>query len=98
MRRKAKRGEFRSNLHRGGQGKPVRLDKAYVSTAVRAARIIGLEICGVDMLEAASGPKVIELNSSPGFEGLERATGEDIAGAIVQHALELARRIEEARS
>ena len=96
MRRKAKRGEFRSNLHRGGQGKPVRLDEVYVSTAVRAARIIGLEICGVDMLEGASGPKVIELNSSPGFEGLERATGEDIAGAMVQHALELGGRGEKA--
>lgn len=92
MRRKAKRGEFRSNLHRGGQGKPVRLDKAYMETAVRAAQFIGLELCGVDMLEGADGPKVMELNSSPGFEGLERATGKDIAGAMIHHALELARR------
>lgn len=92
MRRKAKRGEFRSNLHRGGQGKLVRLDKAYATTAVRAARHIGLELCGVDMLEGADGPKVMELNSSPGFEGLERATGKDIAGSIVRHALALAQR------
>ena len=91
MRRKAKRGEFRSNLHRGGQGKAVRLDKAYVATAVRAAQLIGLEICGVDMLEGVNGPKVMELNSSPGFEGLERATGKDLAGSMVQHALDLAK-------
>lgn len=91
MRRKAKRGEFRSNLHRGGHGKPVRLDRAYEATAVRAAKHIGLEICGVDMLEGADGPKVIELNSSPGFEGLEQATGKDIAGSMVRRALQIAR-------
>jgi len=89
MRRQARGGEFRSNIHRGGEGKSIRLDKAYQETAVRAARTIGLTVCGVDMLEAKDGPKVMELNSSPGFEGLELATKKDIAGAIVRHALGL---------
>lgn len=89
MRRKARRGEFRSNLHRGGEGSPVRLDPRYEKTAVEAARLIGLSVCGVDMLEGKDGPRVMELNSSPGFEGLERATKKDIAGAIVAHALAL---------
>lgn len=87
MRRKAKKGEFRSNIHRGGEGKPVRLDRQYIDTAVQAAKLVGLDICGVDMLEGARGPRVMELNSSPGFEGLERATKKDIAGAIIAHAL-----------
>jgi ribosomal protein S6--L-glutamate ligase len=87
MRRTARKGEFRSNLHRGGEGKPVKLSPEYVRVAVEAARIVGLDICGVDMLEATDGPKVMELNSSPGFEGLEQATRRDIAGAMVQHAL-----------
>ena len=87
MRRKAKRGEFRSNLHRGGEGHPFVLPPAYEATAIRAAQIIGLEICGVDMLESKSGPKIMELNSSPGFEGLERTTKKDIAGTIIDHAV-----------
>jgi ribosomal protein S6--L-glutamate ligase len=91
MRRRAKRGEFRSNLHRGGRGKAVKLPRAYREAAVMAARIVGLEVAGVDMLETRDGPKVMEVNSSPGFEGLERATGVDIAGAIIDHALALAR-------
>lgn len=89
MRRKARRGEFRSNLHRGGEGTAVRLDPRYEQAAVDAARLIGLTVCGVDMLEGRDGPRVMELNSSPGFEGLERATKKDIAGAIVAHALSL---------
>ena len=87
MRRTAKAGEFRSNIHRGGEGQCVTLDAHYVKTAVSAAKIIGLEICGVDMLEGREGPRVMELNSSPGFEGLEQATKQDIAGAMVAHAL-----------
>lgn len=87
MRRTAKHGEFRSNIHRGGEGQSVELDEHYVRTAVAAAKIIGLEICGVDMLEGKNGPRVMELNSSPGFEGLEKATGKDIAAAMVAHAL-----------
>ena len=91
MRRVAKPGEFRSNLHRGGRGKPVMPDPEYVEAALRAARAVGLEVAGVDLLETKSGPKILEVNSSPGFEGLERATGLDIAGAIIDRALVLAR-------
>ncbi|MHB1846150.1 MAG: ATP-grasp domain-containing protein [Deltaproteobacteria bacterium] len=90
MRRRAREGEFRSNLHRGGEGKPISLSKAYAETAVRATRIMGLEVAGVDMLETRSGPKVMEVNSSPGFEGLEAATGTDVAGRIVEHAIQFA--------
>lgn len=90
MRRTAKGGEFRSNLHRGGEGTPLILPQAYVDAAVRAAHIIGLEVAGVDMLESRSGPKIMEVNSSPGFEGLEKATGTDIAGTIIDHAVALA--------
>ena len=92
MRRTARGGEFRSNLHRGGEGKSIRLDLQYQEVAVRAARTLGLSVCGVDMLEGKNGPKVMELNSSPGFEGLEKATQRDVAGAIVRHALKLGRR------
>lgn len=90
MRRQAKKGEFRSNLHRGGEGTPVTLSKEFAQAAVDAAQTIGLEIAGVDMLESDAGPKIIEVNSSPGFKGLETATGQDIAGKIVAHALEFA--------
>jgi ribosomal protein S6--L-glutamate ligase len=86
MRRTAKKGEFRSNLHRGGEGTPIELTKAYSDAAVKAARIIGLEIAGVDMLESAAGPKIMEVNSSPGFRGLEEATRKDIAGWMIEHA------------
>jgi ribosomal protein S6--L-glutamate ligase len=90
MRREAKSGEFRSNLHRGGAGTPVALPPDVAALALRAAQVIGLEVAGVDLLEAKGGPKVMEVNSSPGFEGLERATGLDIAGAIVARAAQLA--------
>src|SRR5438132_3615024 len=90
MRREAKSGEFRSNLHRGGEGTPLELPPDYAHAAVRAARVLGLDVAGVDLLEAEAAPKVMEVNSSPGFEGLERATGLDIAGAIVDHAARLA--------
>ena len=66
-------------------------DPEYVEAALRAARAVGLEVAGVDLLETKSGPKILEVNSSPGFEGLERATGLDIAGAIIDRALALAR-------
>jgi ribosomal protein S6--L-glutamate ligase len=91
MRRVAKGAEFRSNLHRGGEGKPVELSPADEATAVKAAKAVGLQICGVDMLEGHEGLKIIELNSSPGFEGLERATDKDIAGEMVAFALALVR-------
>lgn len=89
MRRVARAGEFRSNLHRGGKGCLVELEDGYAQTAVRAAKAVGLGVCGVDILEASSGPRVMELNSSPGFEGLEKATGRDIARELVDYALSL---------
>lgn len=90
MRRQARAGEFRSNLHRGGEGSPVELDATFRDTAVKAAKTVGLEICGVDMLEGRDGPCVMELNSSPGFEGLERATKQDVATEMVRYALDRA--------
>jgi ribosomal protein S6--L-glutamate ligase len=86
MRREAKGGEFRSNLHRGGAGSAIELPREYAEAAVRAAGVLGLDVAGVDLLESNSGPTVLELNSSPGFEGLERATGLDIASEIVAQA------------
>ncbi len=87
MRRTARLGDFRSNIHRGGTGRGVALPPDYERAAVESARIMGLHVAGVDMLESSRGPKVIEINSSPGFEGLEKATGVDVAGAIVDYAL-----------
>jgi ribosomal protein S6--L-glutamate ligase len=85
MRRQAIDGEFRSNLHRGGTAKPIRLPRAYRRTAVAAARVLGLHVAGVDLLESNDGPMVMEVNSSPGLEGIEKATGEDIAATIIDH-------------
>jgi ribosomal protein S6--L-glutamate ligase len=91
MRRQAKKeGEFRSNIHRGGEGQPIQLLPSYVEAALTAARIIGLGIAGVDMLEGHEGPRLMEINSSPGFEGLEAATGQDIAGEMIDYALTFA--------
>lgn len=87
MRRRAQKGEFRSNLHRGGEPEAVvDLDPRYVRAALEASKVMGLEIAGVDMLETRGGPKILEINSSPGLEGIERATGIDVADAIVRHA------------
>jgi ribosomal protein S6--L-glutamate ligase len=91
MRRTAKHGDFRSNLHRGGAGERVELDPAYAKAALTAARVMGLNVAGVDMLESADGPRVIEVNSSPGLRGVERASGVDVAQRIVAHAEQLAR-------
>jgi len=77
MRRHARLGEFRSNVHRG---------------AIRACRAMGLEVAGVDMLESREGPRVIEVNSSPGFEGIEQCTGNDVARKVVEHAIARGRR------
>jgi len=85
MRRTAQGTEFRSNVHRGGKATAIDLDPAYVKTAVRAAHIMGLRVAGVDMLEGADGPQIMEVNSSPGLEGIEGSTGLDIAGRIVQY-------------
>ena len=85
MRRVAQGQEFRSNVHRGGQTELVELDAHFCQTAVRAAQIMGLRVAGVDMLESAAGPQIMEVNSSPGLEGIERCTQLDIAGAIVDY-------------
>jgi ribosomal protein S6--L-glutamate ligase len=85
MKRQAADGEFRSNLHRGGSAKSVRLSKEERATARRAARILGLGVAGVDILQSEGGPKVLEVNSSPGLEGIEKASGKDIAGMIIEH-------------
>jgi ribosomal protein S6--L-glutamate ligase len=88
MRRTARAGDFRSNIHRGGVAEALTLEREYAEAAVKAARVMGLEVAGVDMLEARTGPMIMEVNSSPGFEGLESATGVDIATLYVQHAVE----------
>lgn len=85
MRRVAKGDEFRSNVHRGGSVEKVELDDEYASTAVRAAQIMGLKVAGVDMLEGDEGPLVMEVNSSPGLEGIENATNLDVAGSIIDY-------------
>ena len=85
MRRVAQGDEFRSNVHRGGSVEPVELAEDYQATAVRSAQIMGLKVAGVDMLEGNDGPQVMEVNSSPGLEGIETATNLDVAGAIIDH-------------
>lgn len=84
MRRQGAPGEFRSNLHRGGSAKTIKLTPEERSTAVRSAKAMGLRVCGVDMLRSNHGPVVLEVNSSPGLEGIEGSTGLDVAGAIVK--------------
>ncbi len=85
MRRTATGQEFRSNVHRGGATEPLTLDPTYERTAVHAAQILGLRVAGVDMLESSDGPRVMEVNASPGLEGIERATGVDVAGEIMEY-------------
>ncbi len=85
MRRTARGDEFRSNVHRGGSAEAVELSEDYRETAVRAAQIMGLRVAGVDMLEAKVGPQVLEVNSSPGLEGIEQATKLDVAGAVIDY-------------
>ena len=85
MQRQARDGEFRSNLHRGGTATIAELDEQEVDTAVRAARTMGLNIAGVDLLRSKRGPLVLEVNSSPGLEGIEGTTGVDIAGEIIEY-------------
>lgn len=95
MKRTAKEGEFRSNLHRGGTAEVIKLSRKERETAVKAARELGLTVCGVDMMPSDRGPLVLEVNSSPGLEGIETATGKDIASEIIiylekQYAAKLA--------
>ena len=85
MRRSAQGDEFRSNVHRGGLVEPVELDEEYQRVAIRAAQIMGLKVAGVDMLEGNEGPLVMEVNSSPGLQGIELATKLDVAGAIIDY-------------
>jgi ribosomal protein S6--L-glutamate ligase len=84
MRRQAKPGEFRSNLHRGASAQAVKLSKLERETAIKAAAVMGLDIAGVDLIPSDRGPLVLEVNSSPGLEGIEGATQLDVAGAIVE--------------
>ncbi|WP_299636755.1 30S ribosomal protein S6--L-glutamate ligase [uncultured Ruegeria sp.] len=84
MKRTGAEGDFRSNLHRGGSAQVVKLTPEERATAVRAAKTMGLNACGVDMLRANHGPVVMEVNSSPGLEGVEKATGLDIAGKMIE--------------
>ena len=85
MKRQAKEGEFRSNLHRGGSAQIIELSPEEEETAIKAAKILGLGVAGVDLLQSNSGPMIMEVNSSPGLEGIESATNKDIAGEIIQY-------------
>lgn len=84
MRRQGPEGEFRSNIHRGGSAKMIKLTKREWQTAVNAANLLGLNVAGVDMLQSEKGPMVLEVNSSPGLEGIETATGVDVASRIIK--------------
>jgi ribosomal protein S6--L-glutamate ligase len=85
MKRQGAEGEFRSNLHRGGKAELIKLSKEERQAALGAAKALGLDIAGVDMLQSARGPLILEVNSSPGLEGIEKATGINIAGKIVEY-------------
>lgn len=84
MRRQAPEGEFRSNLHRGGSAELVKITPKERATAVRAAKVMGLNVAGVDVLRSERGPLIMEVNSSPGLQGIEAATGKDVAGMIIE--------------
>lgn len=92
MRRIPKHGEFRSNIHRGGTGKKIAIPREYREIATKAASVIGLNIAGVDMIESSNGPQVLEVNSSPGFEGLEKSTGQNIAKMIIDYTVSYSRK------
>ena len=85
MKRQAKKGEFRSNLHRGGSAELVELSEDEENTALKAAKAMSLGVCGVDMVQSDRGPLVLEVNSSTGLEGIEKATGKDIAREIIRY-------------
>jgi ribosomal protein S6--L-glutamate ligase len=85
MKRKAVAGEFRSNLHRGAKAQKIRLPAEYRRTALAAARVLGLRVAGVDLIESSEGPMVMEVNSSPGLEGIQKTTGVDVASAVIEH-------------
>ena len=85
MERRAAKGEFRANIHLGGTGHKVKITPAERKIAVAAAKVVGLKVCGVDLIRSHDGPKVLEVNSSPGLEGVEAATEKDIAGLMIEH-------------
>ncbi len=85
IKRQAPEGEFRSNLHRGGSAQQVRLSVEERKAAIKATRVMGLAVAGVDILQSTTGPKILEVNSSPGLEGIENTTGKDVAGRIIEH-------------
>jgi ribosomal protein S6--L-glutamate ligase len=85
MRRQAPKGDFRSNLHRGGSAESALATPDQIAVAVRAARVLGLGVAGVDLIHSARGPLILEVNSSPGLEGIEHATGVDVAGKIIEY-------------
>jgi ribosomal protein S6--L-glutamate ligase len=87
MMRTAPKGEFRSNIHRGGEGKPIALPANYRKIAIRAADAFKLSVAGVDIMDGPNGPTLLEVNSSPGFEGIEKATGKNIAAQIIRHVV-----------
>jgi ribosomal protein S6--L-glutamate ligase len=91
MERQAKEGEFRSNLHRGGTASLTKLSPQERAAAVRAAKTMGLNVAGVDILRSSHGPLVMEVNSSPGLEGIENATNKDVAGMIIKYIEENAK-------
>ncbi|TGG94003.1 30S ribosomal protein S6--L-glutamate ligase [Natronospirillum operosum] len=91
MKRTAADGDFRSNLHRGGTSEVVRITKEERATAVKAAKVMGLNVCGVDLLRSSRGPLVMEVNSSPGLQGIEGATGKNLAAAIYEFIEQRAR-------
>lgn len=92
MKRQGAEGEFRSNLHRGGNAVMIKLSRQEKSTALKAANSMGLNIAGVDLLQSSRGPMVLEVNSSPGLEGIETATGVDVAGKIIDYVESAARK------
>ena len=85
MKRQAPKGDFRSNLHRGGTAKGVRASSAEQEVAVRAAQVLGLGVAGVDLIRSNRGPLVLEVNASPGLEGIEEASGVDVASEIIRY-------------
>jgi ribosomal protein S6--L-glutamate ligase len=93
MRRQAPQGDFRSNLHRGGSGRAAQASPAEQAMAVRAAQVLGLGVAGVDLIRSRRGPLVLEVNSSPGLEGIEQVTGVDIAGRIIDHVAAASRTV-----
>jgi ribosomal protein S6--L-glutamate ligase len=92
MKRQAPKGDFRSNLHRGGSAKAVLATPAEQETAIRAAQLLGLGVAGVDLIRSRRGPLILEVNASPGLEGIETASGVDIAGTIIDHVANGAKR------